>query len=91
MSARGQYEHSYELTFGPGEIDIDVECTFDEHGRYIPATYWEPAEYPEIELCTVVGFIGPSLGAELNAVDMLDELRDEAQAECEQVDTRNYL
>jgi hypothetical protein len=91
MSARGYYEHSYELTFGPGEIDIDVECTFDEHGRYIPASYWEPAEYPEIELCTIRAAIGPSTTEELNWVDMYDELRDDAQAECEQVDTRNYL
>jgi len=31
------------------ELDVAITFTTTVHGRYIPATYWEPAEYPELE------------------------------------------
>lgn len=30
--------------------DVDFVLTYSAYGKYIPATYWEPADYPEIDL-----------------------------------------
>lgn len=33
----------------PEDRDVCITFATTVHGRYIPATYWEPAEYPELE------------------------------------------
>lgn len=31
------------------EVEL-IEVIFSVYGQYYPATYWEPAEYPELEI-----------------------------------------
>lgn len=34
-------------------VDVSVQVKYAIHGEYLPATYLEPAEYPEVELHAV--------------------------------------
>ena len=60
------------------EINSEVELidvVFSIHGQYYPATYWEPAEYPEIEINEV----------RLNDRDIVGEL---TESELEEIDSK---
>ena len=53
----------------PEERDVAITFATTIHGRYIPATYWEPAEYPELEHTFLSaefdGWPGPLTDAEM--------------------------
>lgn len=57
---------------------VPVDITYNIHGRFIPATEYEPAEYPEYELVTAeVG--GVSVLSWVDWLDMDTVLQDAAQ------------
>jgi hypothetical protein len=33
--------------------DVEVEIKYDTYGKYIPATWSDPAEYPDVEIFAV--------------------------------------
>lgn len=57
------------------EIDdeeFDVEIWFRVDGKYIPMNYWEPAQYPELEI-TRIDYNGEDLNDGLST-EFIDEL-----------------
>lgn len=56
-----------------GEIEM-VDVIFSVYGSYYPATYWEPAEYPELEIDEVT-FNGEE-------ITLTDKQIEEAEGKC---------
>lgn len=57
-------------------IDLDIQVDYEVHGRYRPATFFEPAEHAEVEV--IGAFIsvpvpGKNEVMQVNIIDLLDE------------------
>lgn len=54
------------------DVQITLDVSYRRVGSYIPATYYNPAEYPEIDLISAIGDDG---------VDYVDQLTDDEVTE----------
>ena len=84
MKKSGTYEGSVECLYGNEKFTVYYEAQFTVHGESLPATMWEPAEHPELEIdkIEVVGIdredetsLNPSdpIYKQVSDVFMLDE------------------
>ena len=50
--------------------EVEVEISYEVYGKYLPATHFEPAEYPELEISSIKRVIA---GQEIDISEMFTE------------------
>jgi hypothetical protein len=57
-------------------IPIEVDIEFSVYGKYRPPTYYEPAEFPELEITNVIDEYGNNINSLIDELDYWNNLQE---------------
>ena len=65
-----------DLDFDGADYEIELDIEYSIHGKFIPATYYEPADYPELDIESVTYKAFDLDGNEITITDDLKKVID---------------